>query len=475
MTEALQFEGIEQFLLMIMFKESAKTSWARIAIVWRICHNLSHFICFICHDEKKAAGHLFDIAVALQTNPRILNDFGQLFYDSGLIKQSQKKSMKEFVTAHGIKVKAYSTSMSIRGELHKTFRPDWINFDDIENVKTKGSKARVKEVKEFIDETLSGISAAAKVVISANRIDNNGSIVWLERKAMNNPDFKVLEKKLIEDGKIVWPARFVWTDKEKIQINAKVSDPLQQVFSIEERRRTLSTRKFNQEYQNIPVSDEDSIIKKEWIDRNEYDLLPNENRMQKVLMMDPQTGEKGSSDFYAIVLLGYYPKDRHRYVLELRKGRASKLEQAAELVKMYQDNKEGLWICGVEHILTQVAVYQNVLEWISGRIDLPGVDNDNRHIPLTKVNPKGKKKGPRLAAHEAAFERGEVHLHIGMKELKEQLIGFPEIEHDDDVDALIYCLDWSYKSIALPSGKKSVKNRGRGKAATFGQIETAQF
>lgn len=448
-------------------------------------------MCFICYDKNKAESHLFDIAVTLQTNKRILEDFGQLFYEdkASQQKRSKKKSIDEFITANGIKVKAYSTAMSIRGELFENYRPDYLNFDDIENDKTKRSEARTKEVKTFIDESFTGITAAAKCVFSVNMISNIGTVAWLKSKADANPDFKVWEQPLIKDGKIQWEGRFVWTDKEAKIINATHTNPVYHVFSIESLQRNLGTRRFNQEYQLIPMTEGESVIREEWITDHYYKSLPDKGILNKVIMADPQSGEKKDADFYGICTVAWKPKDEHRYVKNIRKGRTTKLKQAALIAELWQkeskDPNSRVLLVGVETVLTQVAVYQLLLDWKAGRIDFSPelgvkVDNSNRNIPLIAVRPVGKEgkllkdKVARLELHEASFERGEIHLHHTMRKFTDQLAAFPHVQHDDDIDAMIYALDYSYKSGFTPSSDSS-NNNNEASTTIVGNANTMKF
>jgi hypothetical protein len=211
-------------------------------------------------------------------------------------------------------------------------------------------------------------------------------------------------------------------------------------------------------------------------------------------MLDPQAGEKEGSDFYGICVLGFYPKDRHRYVLDIKSGKGTQLHQAAELIRTWMKYPNSQTV-GCEKILNQVAVYQNILEWKSGlkifdedkfpdmqdcactKTSCPKVHS--RNMPFKGVQPRGKDGGilkdkkARLQMHEAAIERGELHLHQGMKSFAEKLCAFPEVEHDDDIDALIYCLDESYNNgLSTATTKDKMKTKS---AAIVGNILEEKF
>lgn len=448
MVKSLEFKEGFKYLILEMFKESAKTSWAKIAFVKRICFKEGWFQGWVSHDKEKSEASLFDIAIQLQTNKRLLADFGQLFYEQAMAdeKKSKKKSIDEFVTANGIKAKAYSTSMSTRGEIHGSHRPDFMVLDDFENEKTKKSVARTNEVKNFIDELLSGVGASINMVFLCNKIANQGSVDFLEKKAAGNPDFKLMQKALVENGEITWKSKFVWTDLKANLINADAPKE-KKVFSIQERKRTLGTSRFNQEYLLKPIDESNPIFRREWFEKVMWSTPLSPVKMREVMVGDPQAGEKETADFFGVCVVGFYPNDPRRYVLEVHNFKGSTLAQAAEFIKIWQ-RRPLIMHCAIETILNQTALYRTILDWKNGLIDLVkfGVDDENRNIPLGQVSPRSKDKVTRAQLHEPAAERGEVCLHVTMTEFLDKLVAFPDVDHDDDIDALIYCLDLANKT-----------------------------
>jgi len=80
MYEDLLFDDIIG-ALWIMFRESAKTSLAKIKIIHNIVYKKKMFNIWTSYDQLKAEGNLFDVALELQTNKNLIADFGQLFYE----------------------------------------------------------------------------------------------------------------------------------------------------------------------------------------------------------------------------------------------------------------------------------------------------------------------------------------------------------------------------------------------------------
>lgn len=199
----------------------------------------------------------------------------------------------------------------------------------------------------------------------------------------------------------------------------------------------------SQEYLNTPIDESLAKIKMEWLEPNFYTAMEKKNDLQIIIMFDPQSGEKAGADSYGLAILGRYREDRHRYLIRIQTGKATQLEQAGLFVRTVQEFGAQVRFAGIEKIMTQVAVYQLVLDWLAEKIELPKVNNKDRNLSVIAVSPEGKDKVARLEMHQPAFERGEIHLHSTMGAFAEKLTCFPAVEHDDDIDAVIYCLEYA--------------------------------
>src|SRR3990167_7921222 len=106
-------------LALISFRESAKTSIALGLLLYYICYELNEYINVDSYDSVNAKRLLFDVVLELQTNKRILEDFGQIYNTKRNADEVTQKSIKDFVTnstykdgnkiREGIRVEAHST------------------------------------------------------------------------------------------------------------------------------------------------------------------------------------------------------------------------------------------------------------------------------------------------------------------------------------------------------------------------------
>lgn len=242
------------YVIWEMFRESAKTTLARIFVVYCICFNRKHYINWDSYDKANSESALFMVATSLQGNTKIIADFGQLYYlDTRRKKTSKIQRLGNFVTANGVKCEAFSTQESTRGRLFNEYRPDLFVLDDFETNKTKRSVAVVTSIIAHIDELLSGLNAQANTLFLCNFISESGVVAHLLEKAKQDSRFLV-RRVDVEDseGEPIWPARHVATDDEANAINAGIENPRKKVESLESKKRTLGDRVYGPEYLNKP-------------------------------------------------------------------------------------------------------------------------------------------------------------------------------------------------------------------------------
>ena len=145
-------------------------------------------------DKKIAENALLDISIELQTNPKLIRDFWQLFFDESNIKKSKKTGVTDFLTSNWIRVQAVTTGQPIRWMIFWPTRPDYIVYDDFENNKTKKSVALTRQVIDHFDEMFPAIAPHWIVVFLCNKISDTGSVAWWYDKFENNHEAIIFEK-----------------------------------------------------------------------------------------------------------------------------------------------------------------------------------------------------------------------------------------------------------------------------------------
>jgi len=251
----------------IAFRESSKTSIAKMFITWCIVYKKKHYINYDSYDSENAENALFDIAVTLQTNKKILQDFGQLYFatKSGEAERETKVKRKgNFVTENKVKVEAFSTQVPIRGRIYRNFRPDLVVLDDIENNKTKDSMPAILSIRGHIDEMRTGLPEQSSVLYLGNLITEDGVIAYVMELLKNRDNAIVRDIPVVIDGKPTWEDKYVMTDKEAFEANK--NGLVVPKISIEAKRRELTEPVFQAEMMNNPAKTGDHIFDREVIE-----------------------------------------------------------------------------------------------------------------------------------------------------------------------------------------------------------------
>lgn len=439
----------------------AKSTWEKIDTIHDTVYELEPVILYISDTLTDAGFHFESIKGELENNELLIMVYGNLVPDEKLL--GRKWTNKHFQTINKVNVVARGAGKG-RGVNIKNQRPTKIICDDIESDEEVKSATRREKIHRWLNDVI--FPSKDKV---RGRIKMIGTVLHEQAEILQfYKGHGGIFRKAIENGESIWPNFWSLDDLEKVK-NGYTNEEGKFIVGI-------GTRAFMQEYMNTPTSDEMANFNPEWIDANTYAAEPKFKRKKAVIYIDPQAGESAKADEYAITVLKWDEGDRHRYLIEQKAGRASQLDQAKYVVLAYQTHPEA-HIVGVEKVLNQTAVYQNILDWKSGKIKFDGVNNDNRNIPLKAVDPGGKDKVARLQMHEAAFERGEIHIRPEMKTLRDQILflGRDVIEHDDRCDSLVGALDLSYMgNKKLPDNNDSVYNK-RANETVAGNLYIQKF
>ena len=191
----------------IAFRESGKTSIAKLFVIWLIATGKRKYINVDSFDKENAERILFDVAYEMVNNKRLQADFGVMFSKERGIQDIKQNRINNFVTENGIRVEAHSTQESVRGRLHLNQRPDCLILDDIETNKTKDSQAYTKQVADHISEAMAGMSPDGFMLYLGNFITEYGNINHLFERAKTDSGIRVRNIPVIIDNLPAWPAK----------------------------------------------------------------------------------------------------------------------------------------------------------------------------------------------------------------------------------------------------------------------------
>ncbi len=200
---------------------------------------------------------------------------------------------------------------------------------------------------------------------------------------------------------------------------------------------------FNMQYQNNTELAKGKIFKYKYFKHfEEYDIDYDLNRV-RVKVLDSQgvpywipvriymgadlaisEDETSNNDYFVLTVIGVN-KNKNVYVLDYLKERLTFNAQLNAILD-YGKNKFPM----VERIGVETVQYQKSLAQEIRRLSL---------LPVVNIQ-TSKDKVTRAMRRSALFENGKVWFRIGMDDLEECLLLFPEVDHDDLFDGLDFAL-----------------------------------
>lgn len=200
---------------------------------------------------------------------------------------------------------------------------------------------------------------------------------------------------------------------------------------------------FNMQYQNNTELAKGKIFKYKYFKHfEEYDIDYDLNRV-RVKVLDSQgvpywipvriymgadlaisEDETSNNDYFVLTVIGV-DSSKNVYVLDYLKERLTFNAQLNAILD-YGKNKFPM----VERIGVETVQYQKSLAQEIRRLSL---------LPVVNIR-TSKDKVTRAMRRSALFENGKVWFRIGMDDLEECLLLFPEVDHDDLFDGLDFAL-----------------------------------
>lgn len=226
----------------------------------------------VSHSYDNACELLMPLMLSLESNQRLLHDFGPQ-------KGWRGWEMGNFATAGGCAFRALGAGQSPRGSRNEEFRPDFILVDDIDTDEESRNEARQKKKWDWIEQALfptMSISGRKRFVFVGNIISKTGIIARASEKADDFEQINILDKK----GLPSWKERYTLD-----QVNYMLSK--------------ISYASGQKEYFNNPIS-EGTVFKD-----ITWGKVPPLSKFQfLVCYTDPSFKDSKKNDYKATVLIG---------------------------------------------------------------------------------------------------------------------------------------------------------------------------
>lgn len=426
-----------------------------------------HMIGIIMNTEEQAAEMLESIKAELDTNPRLAMDFPDAV-GRGRVWQSTA-----ILTATNIKIRIGGINKKLRGMKHGPYRPDLIFLDDLENDENVKDKRQRDKIEDMVLQAVIGLAGpqgGMDVFWVGTSLHYDAAINRVSRKPgwrrrvfksiMQWPDNMALWDK--------WEAIYTLpgTDEEKEETEAaalafyrehKAEMDAGAVVSWPQVRplyrlmcmRATDHDSFNQEQQNEAGNDDTAPFKtlQFWVNRLDSWVFFGSS--------DPSLGKKSKNrDPSAILVGGLNRETMVLDVVEADIGRRVPDLIISRMIELQQEYWCLAW--AIETVQFQEFLYTEIIK----RAALAGLAFPG--IPVTPNTDKDL----RIMSLQPHIKNGLIRSHRNHSVLNEQLMFYPEADHDDGPDALDMLKtiayefggEWKY----TPAGTSKARSTSRG-------------
>ncbi len=398
-------------------REHGKTvRWSFAYTLWRVLSGKSRYVLLIGAAAESAVENLTNIKIELEENEAILEDFGDLR------GKEWRKDRLELTVGSCIQAKGAGASM--RGTRFRQYRPDLIILDDILKDSAVDSPTLRNGISRWLKKVVFNLGKTAFIIWVNTIFHSDDPISRLMRELEEGTLKRWIAVRLDcyrPDGEPLWPEH--WSKE-----------------ALAEKQAQLGFDVFSTEYRNEPLSDEERIIKPEWIETNWYttDELPPLETLRIFGGVDPATGKH---DRTAILTLGV---DRLGRIWELDTWAkvCSESETVQQLI--IKHSKYAYELIAWEEV-TFSGIYANYVSSMAAE--------QNVYLPIRKVKAGTDSKIARVRSISPLIENGIIRIRKnGAKDLIDELASFPKGRFDDMCDALAYAVKIVSSGPATPMG-----------------------
>lgn len=461
--------------------EAKSTYETQLGSLWSVCRAQfieelglpakarKHMIVIVMNTEEQAAEMLESIKAELDTNPRLAMDFPDAT-GRGRVWQATTA-----ITASNIKIRIGGTGKKLRGMKHGPFRPDLVFLDDLENDENVRQKAQRDKDEKFVLSAVLGlagpgggmdvfwIGTSLHYDAAINRVSRKPG--WRRRvfkSIMQWPDNMALWERwegIYTSGGDDDEAReaaeaealaFYQKNKAAMDAGAVVSWPEVRPLYRMMCMRATDHDAFNQEQQNEAGNDETAPFKglQFWV-----------NHLSDWVFFgacDPSLGKQGTARDPSAILVGGL--NRKTMVLDVVEADICRRVPDLIITRLIDLQEEYACVAwAIETIQFQAFLYTEIIK----RAALRGVA-----FPGVPVSPSTD-KNLRIMSMQPHVANGLLRSHRRHTTLNEQLMFYPEADHDDGPDALDMLKtlafefggEWQYTSAAQPRSKSRSTSR----------------
>ena len=411
-------------------REHGKTvRWSFAYPLWRVLTGRSRYILLVGATDTAAKENLYNIRSELENNELLIADYGN--------QQGPLWKDNRIELSLGCCIQSKGAGSSMRGTRYMQYRPDLIILDDL----LKDEDAESYTVRDKVYRWLK------KVVFNLGK---SSFIVWVNTIFHNDDPISRLCKEVESgqlrnwtavrlgclldngNGKPLWPE--YWTREQLL-----------------DKKRKLGVTIFATEYMNEAISEEDLIVKPEWIHYYEDSELPPPASLVNVMGCDPATGKH---DHTALVPLSWDKSTGFLYVRPVFAKACSENETIREVCSRHE----------LYHFV-QIGWEDVVFSGIYGNFVQKEAAQRGIYLPIKLLSVHGLSKEARVRSITPLIENGFIRFpRHGAEKLVLELTEFPKGAFDDLCDALVHAVNVvsrTSRPVGMASNAARIRNTAK--------------
>ena len=381
-----------EHLNVIVPRLHAKTTALKVFVLWCICFKFTSKILYLANEWL---WELFvsDILFELENNEVIRRVFGNIVpKDKKWKNKSLKKRSRHIETTTWVVLIALTKWQKLR------WRRAWLLIvDDPEEEHEVDKKEKVEKFRNrFFWPLFNVLYPTAKCIVLGTVLSNHCLVKYLK----DEKKWRTVFYRAVEDWLPIRPSMRPLDLQEK-------------------RRKDIWSKLFNQEFFHLPIDKSERVIQEYWIRYHTWKV--DYKKDYRMLIIDPAEKEKEKNDFSWIHVKDVVGDNHYSLFTRWVKLSPSKLLSFTMMVieKFWPDI---------------IVVEENRWVWLCEQLELKG-------FKVERINTT-RDKHRRLVNVSAIFENWNYYFRReGDENVIDQLTNFPDVSHDDEMDAIILWLE----------------------------------
>ena len=363
-------------------------------------------------------------------------------------------------TTNGVKVDAVGSGKKLRGRKNRSWRPDLIVLDDIENDENVNTPEQRKKLLNWFNKAVMKAGDTYTDIMYVGTILHYDSLL---SNTLKNPEFKSRKYRAVisyADNTQLWEQweelfvnlfdelheehadEFFEEHKTEMLKGTQVLwEEKLSYYKLMKMKVSEGDASFNSELQNDPIDPDNATFNEEWFDFYDDESIDfSDPRFYFIASNDPSLGKNKKSDTSAIIGLATDMKTGYMYVVDASIEKRHPdviIDDVIDMSRRYKkDYGRSFRKIGIETVQFQ---------WYFKEVLAQKSAQEGVYLPIEEIQ-SNSNKIMRIESLQPMIKNHYIKFSRKHKTLLQQLKEFPMGKNDDGPDALKMAVDTAVKA-----------------------------